>query len=155
VSAAPTSVTALQNQPLNYSVTVDSVGTAAVTGATVGISVPATLNVQSATPDAGSCSSGAGAVTCDLGTIQAGTARHISLSLVGSQAGSFTSSISLAASNDGSAQNNSASVTLLVTEAASPPASGGGGGGGGSGVLEALALLVALSWRARAAARRA
>ncbi|HEY7379249.1 MAG TPA: M12 family metallo-peptidase [Steroidobacteraceae bacterium] len=157
VSAAPASVTALQNQPLNYQVTVDSVGTAAVTGATLSVSVPATLTVQSATPDAGSCASGAGAVTCDLGTIQAGSARHISLSLLGSQAGSFTSTVSLAASNDGSTQNNSASVTLLVTEAAGPPPSGGGGGGGGgrSGVLEALALLVALSCRARAVARRA
>jgi Metallo-peptidase family M12/Domain of unknown function DUF11 len=155
VSAAPTSVSALPNQPLNYTVTVDSVGTTAVTGTTVSVSVPATLTVQSATADTGSCSSGAGAVTCDLGTIQAGSARHISLSLLGSQAGSFISSVSLAASNDGSAQNNSASVALLVTQASGPPSSGGGGGGGSSGVLEALALLVAISRRAHAWGRRA
>ncbi|HZF26515.1 MAG TPA: M12 family metallo-peptidase [Steroidobacteraceae bacterium] len=157
VSATPSSVSNLANQPLNYSIHVDSVGTSAVNAATLSISVPASITVQSATPDAGSCSSGAGAVTCDLGTLPAGSSRRVDLSMLGSLAGAFTSTASLSAGNDGAAQNNSASVTLLVTQASTPPppSRGGGGGGGGTGALEALALVFALSRRARVAARRA
>ena len=154
VSASPASVSALVNQPLAYSISVSSIGTATLNAATVSMTLPASLSLQSATPDVGSCSSGAGAVTCDLGTLPAGASRRIDMVVLGSQAGSFASSIVLSASNDSTTQNNSTSVTLLVTEPSdsSPPASGGGGGGGGgAGALEALALLLALSLRWRAA----
>jgi len=158
VSATPTSVTSLPNQPLGFSVKIDSVGTSAVTGAMVSISVPGALNVQSATPDVGSCSSGAGAITCDLGTLAAGSSHHIDVSMLGMQAGTFVSTASLAAANDGAAQNNSVNVTLLVSQGSTPPPPSGGGGGhggGSAGLLEALAALFALSRRVRAAARSA
>jgi hypothetical protein len=77
--------------------------------------------------------------------------------MLGMQAGTFVSTASLAAANDGAAQNNSVNVTLLVSQGSTPPPpSGGGGHGGGSaGLFEALAALFALSRRVRAAARSA
>ena len=158
VSISPASVSAMPNQPLAYSISVNSIGTAALNAAILSITLSASLSVQSATPDMGSCSGGASGVTCDLGTLPAGTSRRIDMVLLGSQPGSFTSSAVVSASNDSAAQNNSASVTLTVTQVGggtSPPPLGrsGGGGGGATGALEALALLLALSrcWRLRAA----
>ncbi len=73
VTASPASVSSLINQPLAYSVNVSSVGTAAVNGVTVSISIPASVTLQSVTADAGSCSMGTGSTTCDLGTLAAGS----------------------------------------------------------------------------------
>ncbi len=155
VTASPASVSSLINQPLAYGFAVSSVGTAAVDGASVSISIPSSVTLQTVTADAGTCSMGTGTATCALGTLAAGSTRRIDLVVLGTQAGTFTSSISLAASNDAFAQNNSASVSLMITQSsgASPPPAGGGGGGGSTGLLEALLLLLEFSRRARAAAR--
>jgi Metallo-peptidase family M12/Domain of unknown function DUF11 len=151
VTASPASVSNLINQPLAFAVNVSSVGTAAVDSVTVSVTIPQSFTLQAATPDMGTCSMGPGTATCNFGTLAAGSTRRIDLVVLGSQTGTFTSSASLAASNDAFAQNNSASVSLMITQptGASPPA----GGGGSAGVLEALILLLGLSCRARAAPR--
>ena len=155
VTASPASVSSLISQPLAYVINVSSIGTAAANSVTVSVTIPQSFTLQTVTPDAGSCSAGAGSATCNFGTLAAGSTRRIDLVLLGSQAGTFASTISLAASNDAVAQNNSASVSLVITQptGASPPPARGGGGGGSEGLFEALMLLMALSCRARAAAR--
>ena len=154
VSASPASVSGLINQPLAYSVNVSSVGTAAVNAVTVTLTIPPAVTPQAITSNMVSCSMGPGIATCDLGTLAAGSTRRIDVVLLGSQAGTFASSISLAANNDALAQNNATSVSLTITQPSgvSPPA-GGGGGGGSATMMDALMLLLALSRRARAATR--
>jgi Domain of unknown function DUF11 len=122
---------------------------------TVSVAIPASFTVQAITPDAGSCSIGAATASCDFGTLAAGNVRRIDVVLLGSQAGTFTSTVNVAASNDATAQNNSANVSLTVTQPSgvSPP-SGGGGGGGADG-LESLLLLFVVIRRACVAARSA
>ena len=155
VAASPASVSSLISQPLAYVINVSSIGTAAANSVTVSVTIPQSFTLQTVTPDAGSCSAGAGSATCNFGTLATGSTRRIDLVLLGSQAGTFTSTISLAASNDAVAQNNSASVSLVITQptGVSPPPARGGGGGGSEGIFEALMFLMALSCRARAAAR--
>ena len=123
VTASPASVSSLISQPLAYVINVSSIGTAAANSVTVSVTIPQSFTLQTVTPDAGSCSAGAGSATCNFGTLAAGSTRRIDLVLLGSQAGTFTSTISLAASNDAVAQNNSASVSLVITQptGASPP----------------------------------
>ena len=154
VTASPASVSSLISQPLAYVINVSSIGTAAANSVTVSVTIPQSVTLQTVTPDAGSCSAGAGSATCNFGTLAAGSTRRIDLVLLGSQAGTFTSTVSLAASNDAVAQNNSASVSLVITQpTGAPPPPASGGGGGSEGLFEALMLLMALSCRARVAAR--
>lgn len=155
VTASPASVSGLISQPLAYSVNVSSIGSSAAEGVTASVAIPASFTVQAITPDAGSCSIGAATASCDFGTLAAGNVRRIDVVLLGSQAGTFTSTVNVAASNDATAQNNSASVSLTVTQPSgvSPPS--GGGGGGGAGGLESLLLLFVVIRRACVAARSA
>jgi hypothetical protein len=111
------------------------------------VTLPAGITVQTATISDGTCTTGAGTVSCTIGTLIPGSSRTITLGLIASSAGSFVANFSLASSNDTLASNNSGSVTFTVSSAAPsvPPTQGssGGGGGGGGGRLD-LALLLLL-----------
>ena len=130
VSASPAKRQRPHQPALAYSVNVSSVGTAAVNAVTVTLTIPPAVTPQAITSNMVSCSMGPGIATCDLGTLAAGSTRRIDVVLLGSQAGTFASSISLAANNDAFAQNNATSVSLTITQPSgvSPPAGGGGGG---------------------------
>lgn len=148
LSAAPSSVSLPVDQAATFAVTVSSVGGLPLDGTLVTITIPASITVDSAVPTAGTCSSGAGAVTCDLGSVPGGTSRRIDMTVRGTQSGSFQAAATLTASNDADAQNNSAAVALNVGQTPSPSSSGGGGGGGGApGVV--LLLGLALAWLRR------
>ncbi len=147
LSAAPSAISAQVEQTASFAVTVSSVGSLQIDGVVVTITIPAAITVTSAVPTAGTCSSGAGAVTCDLGSVPGGSSQRIDLTVQGTQAGTFVAAATLAASNDADAQNNSADVSLSVTTPPSPPSSGGGGGGALGGFL-LLGLVIALARRA-------
>lgn len=140
LTLAPAAASVPIDQDFAYSVLVSSAGSLQVDAVTVTITLPALLALQSVTSSAGSCSSGAGAVTCDLGNLPGGSSHTIGLTVRGSQAGSFVSTATVSAANDADARNNSA--TLSLTVAPPSPPSGGGGGGALGGVL-LLGLLVA------------
>jgi hypothetical protein len=158
LSVAPASVSAPVDQAVSFAVTVSSVGALQVDGAIVTITVPPAIAVDSAVPTAGSCSAGAGAITCDLGAVPASSSRRIDLSVRGTQEGSFVSSATVAATNDADTQNNAVDVTLTIGQSTIPPAGNGGGGGGAFGLVALLGLLLAaarrlapgrvVSWRA-------
>ena len=120
-------------------------GIVSLDGTTLSITIPASITVDSAVPTAGTCSAGGGAVTCDLGSIPGGSSRRIDMSVRGSQNGSFTAAVTLAASNDSNVQNNALNVSLNIGQVPTPaPGSGDDGGGGGAlGGSVLLGLLAA------------
>jgi metallopeptidase family M12-like protein/uncharacterized protein DUF11 len=140
LSATPGTVSTPVDQATAWAVNVSSVGGLALDGTTVTIAIPASITVDSAVPTAGTCSAGGGAVTCDLGSIPGGSSRRIDMSVRGSQNGSFTAAVTLAASNDSNVQNNTLNVSLNVGQVPTP-APGNGGGGGGGGALGGFVLL--------------
>jgi hypothetical protein len=142
LTVAPAAINSQVDQSVTFAVNVNSVGTQQVIGAIVTITVPAAITVNSAVPTVGSCSNGAGTVTCDLGNLPGNSSQRIDFSVRTTQAGSFTSTATLASSTDNNAQNNDADVTFTVTATTPPPGNGGGGGGGGLGWLTLCALLL-------------
>jgi hypothetical protein len=148
LSVAPSAVSAPANQAASFAVTVSSVGTLQVDGVTVTITVPSAIDVVSAAPTAGSCSTGAGAVTCNLGNLPGSTSQRIDLAVRGNQEGTFVSSASMAAANDSDAQNNAADVTLTIGPAPTQPGNDGDSGGGALGLPALLGLLLASRRRA-------
>lgn len=143
VTIAPSAVSSQVDQSVTFAVNVNSVGTLQVIGAIVTITVPAAITVNSAVPTSGSCSTGAGTVTCDLGSLPGNSSRRIDFAVRATQSGSFTSTATLASSTDSDARNNAAEVTFTVAAATPPPGNGGGGGGGGGlGLLTLCGLLL-------------
>jgi len=143
LTIAPSAISSQLDQAVTFAVTVSSVGSLQVDGAIVTITVPGPITVNSAVPTAGSCSTGAGTVTCDLGDLPGSTSRRIDLSVRGTQVGSFISIATVAAGNDADAQNNEANVTLTINQTTPPPGSNDDSGGGGIGLLTLCGLLLA------------
>ena len=144
LSATPGSISVAVDQAASFAITMSSVGALALDGTVVTINIPAAIAVDSAVPTAGTCSTGAGSVTCDLGSVAGGTSRRIDMTVRGTQNGNFVAAVTLSANNDGNSQNNSVNVSLTVgTPPTPPPANGGGGGGGALGWSVLLGLLLA------------
>jgi hypothetical protein len=133
--------------PFTTTLGVSAVGDSDSSDVVATVTLPAGITVQTATISDGTCTTGAGTVSCTIGTLVPGGSRTISLGLIASSAGSFVANFSLASSNDTLASNNSGSVTFTVSSVAPPvpptQGSSGGGGGGGGGRLD-LALLLLL-----------
>jgi hypothetical protein len=142
LSAAPPAISVDVDQAASFAITVRSVGALAIDGTVATITIPAAIALDSAVPTAGTCSAGAGAVTCDLGSVPGGTSRRIDVTVRGTQNGSFIAAATLAANNDSNAQNNAVNVSLTIGQS-SPSGDGGGGGGGGFEWPALLALLLA------------
>ncbi len=144
LSATPGSISVAVDQAASFAITMGSVGALALDGTVVTINIPAAITVDSAVPTAGTCSTGAGAVTCDLGSVAGGTSRRIDMTVRGTQSGNFVAAVTLAASNDANAQNNAVNVSLAIGQTPPPPpANDGGGGGGALGWSALLGLLLA------------
>ena len=131
LSATPGTVTTPVDQAATFAVTMSSVGGLALNGTVVTIAVPAAITVDNAVPTAGTCSTGAGAVTCDLGSVAGGTSRRIDMTVRGAQNGTFIAAVTVAADNDANVQNNTLNVSLNIGQTA-PPGTGDDGGGGGT-----------------------
>ena len=143
LSATPGSLSTPVDQDATFAVTVSSVGGLALNGTMVTITIPAAITVASAVPTAGNCSTGAGTVTCDLGSVPGGASRRIDMTVSGTQNGSFVAAAMLTATNDANTQNNSVNVSLNVGQAPAPSPGTGGGGGGALGWPALLGLLLA------------
>jgi hypothetical protein len=114
LGVAPALVNAPPDQAASLAFTVSATGMLQIDGVMVTITIPAAITVISAVPAAGSCSTGAGAVTCDLGTVPGSSSRRIDLSVRGTQEGTFVANATLTAANDADSQNNAADATLVI-----------------------------------------
>jgi hypothetical protein len=149
IAVANPTLTATVGTALVASFTVRATGDDASDNVNVTVSIPVGLTVQSVNANGGTCTSGAGTASCNLGTLPAGDARQVDLNLTPTQAGALTLSLSLDSSNDPNSSNDGGTIAINasangVTPPVTPPPSGGttsdGGGGGGGGRLDAFVL---------------
>lgn len=157
VNVSPAERSASPGQPLQVPIDVLALGTQTINDVVVTATVPEALQVLSSSVPEGSCATGAGVVTCTLGTMGGSTQRRIDLSLQGDTAGTYSTTVSLTANGDVNAANNTVTVTLQVGTAAPRPANpkrtGNSSGGGAFGWLTLVALLAPLFARAVQRAR--
>ena len=121
-------VSGFTGQDVATRVDVVSSGTDAVDNVVVTIQTEAGLASSTAASAGSACATGAGTITCQLGTLAPGVRRAIDVTQRGLQIGDYRSTASVTASADSSAANNSATFTLSLsspadgTVAASPAA---------------------------------
>jgi uncharacterized repeat protein (TIGR01451 family) len=130
------------------SFSVANAGSAAASGVTVEIVLPPNVSLNSASVSQGSCTSGAGVVSCAIGDLPAGSNRSVTLNATAVDVGEGELAASVLADADDDPANNEAIVPLTVSEEAqgSPaeavtPTAGNATGGGGATAFPALLLL--------------
>ncbi|HKE42990.1 MAG TPA: M12 family metallo-peptidase [Steroidobacteraceae bacterium] len=141
-------------------VEVSSIGSAQLNDVQVSISLQAPVAVESVAVPGGNCATGAGGVTCQLGTIEARGTRRLSVALRSTSPGTFEGTVKVSTPNDTNSANDMRVISLVMNQQSSPaPAGpmvsgGSGGGGGATGVGLLIALSVALRRRFRRSALR-
>ena len=124
--------TAVAGGTITWQVVVTNKGPSIATNVTVADTLPAGLTLVSATPDQGTCATGA-TITCNVGTLPVGASTHVAIvarTATADVGKSVTNSASVTAEQpDPDSTNNTAtaSATTLTVEV-----SGGGQGGGGT-----------------------
>ncbi len=133
--------------PFTVSFSVNAAGDDASSDVAASATLPSGVSMQSATVAGGSCTTGAGTVTCSIGAMNPGEAREVDLQLTAGAAGTATLVLAVTSSNDSDSTNDSAQVTANTadsppTATSTGPTNGGGGGGGrlDTGLLGFLAL---------------
>ena len=101
----------------DYSLTVNSVGMEEMQNVVADITLPAGFTVQNSMPETGSCTTGGGQASCDLGNIPGNASRAITLNLLASVVGTFNTSVTVSADNDENASNDSSSGTIVIDPA--------------------------------------
>jgi hypothetical protein len=133
------------------SFSVRATGDDASANVTATVSLPSTLTIQSVAANGGTCTTGAGTASCNLGNLAAGDSRQIDLNVTPTQAGNLTLNLSVDSTNDPNSSNDTGAITVnAVTSntpappSTPPPSSGSSGGGGGGGGSMDLLMLAAL-----------
>jgi Metallo-peptidase family M12/Domain of unknown function DUF11 len=144
IQDTPDTVEGTAGSEVMMPVEVSSVGSAQLNDVQVAVSLQAPVAVESASVPGGSCATGAGGVTCQLGTIEARGTRRINVALRPAAPGTFEGTVTVSTPQDTNAANDTRVVSLVVSPNAQspggPPSSGGAGSGGG-GATEAGLLL--------------
>jgi hypothetical protein len=96
---------------------VSSTGANTATNVAVDISIPGNVTFNSATASSGSCASGAGTVTCTLGSIAGGSSANVTVTTTASNVGNDTFVATATADADTNAGNNQASLQVFVDPA--------------------------------------
>lgn len=124
---APNEVLVPQAMPMDVTVTVHSVGNATLTGASLRVSVPSTLNAPvsllAASSDAGPCSLNGQVADCPLDSLAPDARRSVTFRVLKATAGLVSASLRLTAGNDGLASNNSRTLGLRFAPGADMAAS--------------------------------
>ncbi|MGI9261614.1 MAG: M12 family metallo-peptidase [Woeseiaceae bacterium] len=117
VVAAELTPTALLGNPSAIVFNVNSTGTDDVNNVQLTVSVPPNVVLDSVSAGSGSCTSGAGDVTCSLGTIVAGSGNTVTLNISTPSTGNADFVASITADGDANAGNNQASTLLTIQPA--------------------------------------
>jgi uncharacterized repeat protein (TIGR01451 family) len=126
VKSAPPSVT--QGQNITYSITVSNAGPISATGVTVTDTLPAGTSIYSANASQGSCS-GAGTITCSLGTIASAASATVTIVVTANTPGTVNNTATVSANEtDPTPANNSstAGTTVNALVCAAPTITPGG-----------------------------
>lgn len=141
---------------------VANAGSGGASGVTVEIVLPAIVSLDSASVSQGTCTSGAGTVSCSIGDLPAGSNRSVTLTATAVDEGTGEFAATVSADADDDPANNETVVPFTVkeagdptAEAATPPASSGSGGGGATALPWLLLLgLAGLARRSHPGAPR-
>jgi len=115
---APTEMSVALGVPTDITVSAQSVGTATLTGASLRITLPSSVMLQSASGAAASCSISGQVANCALGDLAPGAAQAISFRALAQSPGTFNVQLRVIASNDGLATNNTRTLPLRVAQGA-------------------------------------
>jgi hypothetical protein len=96
---------------------VTNVGTETATNVAANITVPNTMTLASVAASSGSCTSGAGAVACQLGTVAGGSNRTVTLQMTATASGPGEFVATVSADADDQPGNNEETVQATVTPA--------------------------------------
>ncbi|HEX2140398.1 MAG TPA: M12 family metallo-peptidase [Woeseiaceae bacterium] len=125
--------------------TVANAGSGDASGVAVEISLPANVSLESAGASQGTCTSGAGTVSCTIGGLPGGSNRTVTITAAAVDTGNGEFAAAVFADVDDDPANNEAIAPFTVaseTKAeAAPPAESAVSGGGGGSALPWLALM--------------
>ena len=97
---------------VTFTLTVANAGPASASGITVTDTLPAGLTVTAMSP---SCANGSGTLTCNVGTLAAGTSTQLTVTLQTSAAGTITNTATVSATQtDPATANNTSSASVTV-----------------------------------------
>ena len=167
ISADLGTVRANAGRAFEWELPVTNVGGRAAQQSSLEVLVPPSLTASEVWVSGGSCVSGAGAISCDIGDVPGGSTRSLHITFTGDTLGSNSISAKISAAADANPLNNTAAGTVVVAADADPvtmqaptpslqspttagtPNGGGGGGALGPGFLVALLSLGAARLRRR------
>jgi hypothetical protein len=95
----------------------NSVGTETINNANVDVTIPSGVTLSSVSATMDSCTSGAGSVSCAVGSIPAGSGATVTLTVIASPIGSADFGATVTADVDDNVNNNQATVRLTVDPA--------------------------------------
>jgi len=129
------------------------------------VTIPTSISASDVWVPGGTCTNGAGAVSCELGDVAGGATRSLHVTLTSDTLGSSAVSATIASVSDSNAMNNNSEGTIVIAaEAATPTVTppqtvtptgttpnvgqttNSGGGGGGAFDLCLLAALLSLGF---------
>ena len=102
------------NRNFDWTLTVRNAGGLATTDTRAEITVPAELTIVDAFVSGGTCTSGSGRVTCELGDLAGGNSTAVQLSLRGAVVGSYPVAVDVSAANESNLANNHGEGTIDI-----------------------------------------
>ena len=117
IVAGSQSAAALLGDTATFTFEANSIGTETVNNANVDVTVPSGITLSSVSTTMGNCTSGAGSVSCAIGSIAAGSGATVTLTVMASTIGSADFGATVTADVDDNGSNNQATVRLTVDPA--------------------------------------
>jgi hypothetical protein len=155
--AFPNGVPAVvEGESVSVALNVANDGTAEASGVRVDITLPVNAEFGSATAASGTCTDGAGTVSCTISAVPAGAARRITLELTGAEQGSAEITATAFVDGDVDPSNDTVTAQFRVEAAGGtapppPPATPAGandsGGGGSPEPFWLFLLAFGAAWR--------
>jgi uncharacterized repeat protein (TIGR01451 family) len=111
----------VQGNNLTYTITVSNVGTGDATNVVVTDNLPSSSDIDFVSATAGTCTHAGNTVTCDLGQVNAGTNRVVTIVVKAKKSGTLSNTATVASPEDTNGANNSATATTTVTKKGGKP----------------------------------
>jgi uncharacterized repeat protein (TIGR01451 family) len=115
---APAEVAVPLNAPTDITVTAQSVGTATLNSASLRITVPPSVTLQTASGATASCTVSGQIADCALGSLAPGATSAVTFRVLSQTAGTPNVQLRISAGNDGLSTNNTRSVRLRIAQGA-------------------------------------
>jgi uncharacterized repeat protein (TIGR01451 family) len=108
----------VQGNNLTYTITVTNNGPLAATNVVVTDNLPSSADTDfvSATPSVGTCQHTGNTVTCELGTVNAGTSAVVTIVVKAKKSGTLSNTATVASPEDNTPANNSATAGTTVSK---------------------------------------